>query len=231
MFNQFFLHSLNPVGSLIPRQICYFEYMWKHINQQCYVLQEHEQVNYLFCCRSVMAIGCQRQCLEFWWEISVTLLIKYRLVYADNTISPFLHHELHAWAALFFPGAFQHGVKVCGFSQHAPVRDVGERPEGEPERRFHLHVVGLPSESPEVSVVQRCGARGWEGPTHAGNPNKKQLSLLSERSLRRDKDKGKERGNCTSVSGRNKWKKIFHLFLHKSIWDSQASAHGFLQAK
>lgn len=153
-------------------------------------------VNNLLCCRSVMAIGCQRQCLEFWWETSVTLLIKYRLVYADNTVSPFLHHKVYTWVGLCFPGAFQHGVKVCRFSQHAPVWDVGERPEGEPERWFNLHVVGLPSESPEVPVVQRRGARGREGPTHAGNPNKKQLSLLSER--REGQGKGKEKSNCNN---------------------------------
>lgn len=31
------------------------------------------------CCRSAMAIGCRRQCLEFWWEINATWWIKSRL--------------------------------------------------------------------------------------------------------------------------------------------------------
>lgn len=60
------------------------------------------------------------------------------------------------------PGAFQHCPQVCRRPQHAAVRDIGQRPQGEPERGLHFHVPGLSSEGPEVTAVQRRAEGGRE---------------------------------------------------------------------
>lgn len=52
-----------------------------------------------------MAIECQHQCLEFWWGTNVTLLIKYRLVYArkvSNKVLYFLQPQILICMAVFF---------------------------------------------------------------------------------------------------------------------------------
>jgi len=75
-------------------------------------------------------------------------------------------------------GALQHGAEVRRLPQHAAVRDVGQGPEGEPERGLHLHVAGVPPQGPEVPPLQRRGEGGRQGAAHTRDWNKEQLSLL-----------------------------------------------------